>query len=146
MTPQQQGTAAASQFVDKLNDIILFPLIILLSAVAFLFFIYGCAVYIMNANNETAREEGKKHITYGIIGLIIMFSAYAILSIATSTFGLDKQQECANNPSASGCNEIFRLPNPGGTNPGIGPNPGGTPPGSGSNPGGTLPGSGSNPG
>ena len=110
MTPQQQGTKAATEFVDKLNDIILFPLITLMSGVAFLVFIYGCAVYIMNASNDTAREEGKKHIMYGIIGLLVMLSAYALLSIAANTFGLDKQLECADNPIASGCTDAFKLP------------------------------------
>ncbi len=110
MTPQQQAAAEAAKFVDKLNDIILFPLITLMSGVAFLFFIYGSAVYIMNASNETAREEGKKHIMYGIIGLLVMVSAYAILSIAVNTFGLEKQLECADDPSAGGCTEAFKLP------------------------------------
>lgn len=104
------GTAEAAEFVAKINDIILFPLIALLSAVAFLVFIYGSAQYIMNAASDQAREEGKKHITYGIIGLTIMMSAFALLQLAAGTFGLNQQLDCANDPSASGCDSAFTLP------------------------------------
>lgn len=97
----------ASEFVGKLNDAFLFPLIYLLSAIAFLFLVYGAAVYIMNADSEQARSTGKKHITYSIIGLVIMASAYAILSIAAGTFGLNQQLECATKPDTPGCENAF---------------------------------------
>ncbi len=78
----------AKSFLATLNDVFLFPLIYLLSGIAFLVFVYGAAVYIINASSEQAREQGKSSITYGIIGLVIMSSAYAILSIAAGTFSL----------------------------------------------------------
>jgi TRAP-type C4-dicarboxylate transport system permease small subunit len=110
MTPKQRAVAEAVRFVDKVNQIILFPFIALLTAVAFLVFIIGCAEYILNGGNEKAREQGIKHITYGIIGLVVMLSAWALLQIATATFGLDDELRCANNPSASGCDAAFTLP------------------------------------
>lgn len=82
------GTATAQRFVAKLNEVILFPLIALLLAIAFLFFLYGCFEYITNANNPQGREQGVRHITYGLIGLMIMVSAYAILNLVAGTFGL----------------------------------------------------------
>jgi hypothetical protein len=109
MDPKAAAVAEASSFVAKLNNAILFPLIALLSGIALLFFIYGCAVYILNAQSETAREEGKKNITYGIIGLVVMAAAYAILSIAAGTFGLNDQLKCANDPTATGCADAFKV-------------------------------------
>jgi uncharacterized membrane protein YidH (DUF202 family) len=110
MTPQQQAAQEAASFVTRLNDAILFPLIALLSGVALLFLLYGCAEYIMNASNDQAREQGKKHITYGIVGLLVMVSAYSVLTLATGTFGLDQQLDCADDPSGSGCGSAFQLP------------------------------------
>ena len=130
---QQKAATEASSFVAKFNEIILYPLIALLSAVAFLVFLWGCAQYFINATNDQARQQGVKHITYGIIGLVVMLSAFAILSIATSTFGLDKQLECANDPSASGCDSAFTVPAPAPTAPGTPTAPGA--------PGSTAPGS-----
>ncbi len=82
------GSAAARTFVGKLNDVILFPLIGLLMGVALLMFVIGAAEYVMGADNPTAREKGVKHITYGIIGMVVMVSAWAILGLAVGTFGL----------------------------------------------------------
>lgn len=107
MSPQQKAAKEAGDFVAKFNDIILFPTIALLSAVALLVFIWGCAEYFMNAANEQGRQQGVKHITYGIIGLVIMVSAFAILSLATATFGLDDELDCAKDPGNGACVSVF---------------------------------------
>ena len=105
MTPEQQ----AASFVNRFNDAILFPLIALLAAVAFFIFLLGCAEYIMNSSNGGEREKGVKHITWGIIGLVVMMSAWAILRVATGTFGLSDELECANNINGSGCSNAFQI-------------------------------------
>ena len=87
------GATAARGFVASLNQVILFPLIALMMGVASLLFLWGCAQYVMGANNPSAREQGVKHITYGIIGLVVMVSAWAILSLAAATFGLSVPAE-----------------------------------------------------
>jgi hypothetical protein len=110
MSPQQQAAQEAAGFVEKFNSIILYPTIALLSAVAFLVFLWGVAEYFFNATNDQARQEGVKHITYGIIGLVVMLSAFTILSIAAATFGLNDQLDCANDPSGAGCDSAFTLP------------------------------------
>jgi hypothetical protein len=103
------GATEAAAFVAKFNKVILFPTIALLSAVAFLVFLWGTAEYFFNANNDQARSQGVKHITWGIIGLVVMLSAYALLSIAAATFGLNKQLDCATNPTAAGCESAFKI-------------------------------------
>ena len=103
MSPEQQAVGEAVSFVGKVNDIILFPLIALLTGIAFLVFLYGCAIYIVSANNASAREDGRKHIMYGIIGLLIMLIAYSILTLAANTFGLGGELDCADDPTASEC-------------------------------------------
>jgi len=107
---QSPGTATAQAFVATFNDVILFPIILLLTAVALLVFMYGCFLYIVNAANPSAREDGRKHILWGIVGLFIMLAAFAILSIAANTFGLSDELDCADNPNQSKCNDSFRLP------------------------------------
>ncbi len=105
------GTKAAAEFVGQVNDIILFPLIILLTAIAFLIFLYGCFLYIANAENSAARETGRSHIIWGIVGLFVMLSAFAILSIAANTFGLGDELQCVDDPGAPGCEDgAFEFP------------------------------------
>lgn len=104
------AAAEAAAFVAKVNDVLLFPLIALLTGVALLVFIYGGAEYILGASNETAREQGKKHLTYSFIGFVVMLSAYAILSIAAGTFGLNDTLDCATDSTAPGCDDWLAPP------------------------------------
>ena len=100
VSAQDAATRAAGQasaFVDKLNTVILFPTIALLSGIAMLVFIFGCFQYIALSGNDEARQKGVSHITWGIVGLVVMLSAYAILSIAAGTFGLGGNLDKANN-------------------------------------------------
>lgn len=107
------GTAEAAAFVAKFNDIILYPVIILLTGIAFLVFLYGCLIYITHAENSSAREEGRNHIIYSLIGMFVMLVAYAILTIAANTFGFGARLDCSVNPSGAGCNNIMRVPGSG---------------------------------
>lgn len=95
--------AQASSFVQTFNNIILEPFIYLLLAVAFLVFVWGTVQYVFNANSDAGRETGRRHMIYGLIGLLVMISAWSILSIAAGTFGLDDELDCARTPTASGC-------------------------------------------
>lgn len=79
----------ARSLVQRINDAILYPLIALLLGVAFVVFLWGVLQYITNAESDEARETGKRHMIYGIIGFVIMISAVAILTIAANTFGID---------------------------------------------------------
>jgi TRAP-type C4-dicarboxylate transport system permease small subunit len=109
MQGNQIAVREAQGFVEKLNEVILFPFVYLLMAVAFLIFIWGTAQYFLNANNESEQEKGKKHMLWGIVGLIIMVSAWSILGIVAGTFGLQEQVDCARTPDASGCDDAFEI-------------------------------------
>lgn len=79
---------AAKAFVTKLEALIIFPLMTLMVAVALLVFLWGGYEFVAGADSEEAQTKGKQHMLYGIIGMLVMLSAYAILKIALGTFGL----------------------------------------------------------
>lgn len=79
------ATEVAQGFVDTFNDAVLFPLITLLMAMAFLVFLYGSFEFVRNSANDAAREQGRRHILYGTIGMLVMLSAYALLELAATT-------------------------------------------------------------
>ncbi len=83
----------ARPFLDKLQRAIVYPLISLMFGVALLLFLWGIFRYISSAESDEARQTGKKHMLYGIIGLVIMTSAVAILEIAKKTFGILQKKE-----------------------------------------------------
>jgi len=54
-------------------------------------------LYIVRSGDPAARTQGVKHITWGIVGLVVMLSAYTIMSIFAGTFGLGDDLERAND-------------------------------------------------
>lgn len=85
----QEATDVARSFLAQLNDVIIFPLITLMMTIALVVFLYGAFQFVQGANNSQSREAGKRHLIFGIIGMLVMISAYTILYIATNTFGVD---------------------------------------------------------
>jgi hypothetical protein len=88
---------AAQILVTKIEKIILFPLMSLMIAVAGLVFVWGAYEYVLHADEDGGRETGKTHMLYGIIGFLVMISAYTILKIVANTFGCDFE-----NPNGCG--------------------------------------------
>lgn len=74
-------------YLNRFVDNIVNPVIYFLFAIALLYFLYGVLVFIINADDETARDTGKKHMLWGIIGLFIMVSVYGILGLIIGTIG-----------------------------------------------------------
>ncbi len=96
--PPTAAQAAAQGFLERINEAILFPLIVLLMALALFYFLWGAFQYVRNAANDVKRQEGQRHLLWGIIGMLVMLSAFAILTIAANTFGLGSQVQEAPNP------------------------------------------------
>ena len=76
--------------LSRINEIILNPIIVLLFAVALLVFFWGIVKFIAKNSDTTAREEGKKTMIWGIVGMFIMVAVYGIIRIILATFGIDR--------------------------------------------------------
>lgn len=76
------------QFLAKVVIEIVNPIILLLSAGAFIVFLWGIFEFVRNAGDDTKREEGRQAILWGLIGLVIIFGAYGIINLALDTFGI----------------------------------------------------------
>lgn len=74
-------------FILKVQDAILTPIITLLALGAFVMFIWGVVQFIISADDETKRHTGQQHMLWGIIGLVIIFGANAIVSLIRATVG-----------------------------------------------------------
>lgn len=88
-TGEGEHIVVAQNLLARIESAILFPLMALMMALALLVFIWGAYEYVLHADSDEGRSKGHAHMLTGIIGLLVMLSAYAILSIATGTFGID---------------------------------------------------------
>ncbi len=77
-----------TEIIFRVNQYVLNPLIGLLLAVAFLVFLWGLFKFISGAGDDEARETGKRHIVWGVLGIFIMLSVFGIIRLLLATFGI----------------------------------------------------------
>lgn len=82
------SVTAANTLLTKIKTAILYPFISLLLGLAVLMFLWGVFEMVMNAESSEARAKGRSHIFFGLIGIVVMLSALAILQIAVATVGV----------------------------------------------------------
>lgn len=76
------------EFIQFALDQIITPIFQLAVACAFLYFLFGVAMFIFKMNDsEEARENGKRHLLWGTIGLFIVFSVGGIIKFMAMYFG-----------------------------------------------------------
>jgi hypothetical protein len=87
--PNVAHAETVDQFVSNVDRLIVNPLIILLFALAAVYFVWGAFVFFANADSEEKRTAGKMHMVYGVIGMSIMIGVFAILHIILDTFDIE---------------------------------------------------------
>src|SRR6185436_17321654 len=80
--------ADVKSLVKAINKVLINPFIVLLFSIAFVYFLYGVVLYVINADSQDARKTGKQHMLWGIIGMVIMISVFGIMQILVNTFSL----------------------------------------------------------
>lgn len=86
------------QLRGLLVDNIINPLLLLLFAVGLLVFIFGVVefLYGLNAEND-ARERGKQHMLWGLVGMFIMVVALGVVYVIADVVGYTVQScTCPN--------------------------------------------------
>ena len=81
--------ASFDSFVSNVNKLIINPLIILLFALAVVYFLYGVFEFISNQENEEKKTTGKSHMIWGIVGIVIMMGVFTILNMIMNTFNIE---------------------------------------------------------
>lgn len=76
-------TGIITYFACFINDYLI-PFVF---AIAILYFIYGVVKYVIMADSDKAREEGRKFMIYGVVALFVMISVWGLVNILNKTFG-----------------------------------------------------------
>jgi phosphate starvation-inducible membrane PsiE len=77
-----------SGLLNRINEFIINPIISVAVALALVVFLWGVVQFIYSETSDSKREEGKKKIVYGLVGLFIMFTAYGIINFILNTFDI----------------------------------------------------------
>ncbi len=71
---------------SRLTNLIVNPLIALIFAAGLLVFFWGVIEFLLaiNAGGTSSKEDGKKHMLWGLIGMFIMVAAYGFFNFLVS--------------------------------------------------------------
>ncbi|MEJ0002243.1 MAG: hypothetical protein WDN09_03675 [bacterium] len=87
--PNVAHAETVDQFIANVDRLIINPLIVLLFALAVIYFLWGMFMFLANADNEEKRSVGKLHMIYGVIGMTIMVGVFAIMHVVLDTLSID---------------------------------------------------------
>ncbi len=76
-------------FMAKVFAAVIQPLLVLLFGIAFIIFVWGIVSYIRSSDSDKDRAEGQRSILWGIVGMVIMISAFGIINIIQGTIGVE---------------------------------------------------------
>jgi len=74
--------------IGNINKEIIAPIILLLFVLSLAMFFWGVADYIRGSGSEEVRKVGRDHMMWGLVGIFIMVSAWAIIGILLGTVGV----------------------------------------------------------
>ncbi len=77
------------EFAQKFTDVIINPIIALVFAAGFGVFVWGVVQFMWGLSADTeAKNTGKQHMLWGIIGMFIMVASFTILKIIANTLNV----------------------------------------------------------
>ena len=79
--------ASVATLMKAIDKVIINPLIVLLFALAVVYFLYGLAMYLLSPENAEVQKTSKSHMIWGVVGMFIMVSVFGILSLILNTIG-----------------------------------------------------------
>lgn len=62
------------------------PAIGVILGLAVLYFIWGVWKFVRNADSPDGRQDGARHIGYGLIGIFVMISVFGIMNLIVNSF------------------------------------------------------------
>lgn len=85
--PAIVGAQGAKELILGVGRLV-YILLPLSFGLAILFFIWGLAKFILKADSETERDEGKQVMKWGIVALVVILSFWGLVAIIQGELGV----------------------------------------------------------
>lgn len=94
--------------ITKIVELIIDPLILLIFAAGMVMFFWGLFQFMWGLEESGARETGKQHMLWGLIGMFIMVAVQGIIALTIDTFDIGVDQ----TPFGNGVNSARNAADP----------------------------------
>lgn len=78
--------SSVGDVVGRFTTYVIDPALLILAAAGFFYFVWGLVVFMFALSQGGDTKEGKDHMIWGIIGMVIMFSVAGIIALINNTF------------------------------------------------------------
>lgn len=75
---------SARKLLSSISEHLLDPIIGLMIGLGVVVFLYGVVEFMANPDNQEKKENGKRHMLWGIIGLFIMTAVFGIINVISN--------------------------------------------------------------
>lgn len=75
--------------MNAIIDTIINPIMLLLFSAGAFLFIWGLVEFLWKVDTEKGQETGRQHMLWGLVGMFIMATVFGIISLITSTLGVE---------------------------------------------------------
>ena len=98
ITPQGQFGALNGITIANIISAVIILILIVAALIFFFMLVWGGVKYISSGGDKAQTEAARGQITAALIGLVIVFAAWAIINLVSAFFGIDLLQ--LNIPNA----------------------------------------------
>ena len=78
-----------SSVIEKFVALIIDPTIKIIFAAGFFLFIWGFIEFFWKLGQGNDQNQGKMHMVWGVVGMLIMVSVKGIINLILDTFGIN---------------------------------------------------------
>ncbi len=80
---------AAAGLLHRIEQQVLTPVAEVVLAAGFFLFIWGLVKFLWDIEEGSGQTEGKQHMFWGVMGMLIMVSIWGIIGLMLGTFGIN---------------------------------------------------------
>ena len=79
---------AGEELLDKMITFIIDPALRVVFTLGLFLFLWGVVEFLYKLSKGEVSQEGKSHMVWGLVGMLIMVSVYGIIALIVNTFEL----------------------------------------------------------
>lgn len=104
-------------FLQRVDQVIINPLILLVFVLATLYFLYGIVKFLDPNTGEKDKIDARNAMLWGIVGMAIMFSVYGLMAFVLNTFGVGNGKQITGTNVIQPCTYVSTVSTASGTKP-----------------------------
>lgn len=92
---------AGVQLLDRIELYVIDPILAAVFTLGLFLFFWGIVEYLWELKDGKADGDGRKHMLWGMVGMLIMVSVYGIINIIVNTLELDDAMDTSRIQNVS---------------------------------------------